>query len=60
MDDNTILTFGSHKGKQLKDIPDSWFIFMYDRKKLSRKLLEYAAGRIPQIQRLEEKKKAGG
>lgn len=47
LDDNSIYTrAGSHKGKKLKDIPDGWFIWMYDRRKLSPELMEYAEDRI--------------
>lgn len=59
MNDNTILTFGTHKGKALANIPDSWFIWMYDNGKLSGELKKYAEDniRVLQIQAEQQKKK---
>lgn len=30
LDDDSIMTFGTHKGKKLKDIPASYLKYMYD------------------------------
>ena len=54
MTDESILPFGKYKGKQLKDIPDSFFIYLYDRKQLKGELKEYAEQRVPQLIVLKE------
>jgi hypothetical protein len=60
MDDNSILTQkGDHKGKKLSEIPDSWFLFMYDKCKLTGELKKYAIERIPMIRLMEEKHLSG-
>lgn len=53
----TILYFHSapiNKGKQLKDVPDSFFIWLHDRKQLKGELREYAEQRVPQLMILKE------
>ena len=30
MDDNSLMPFGDHAGKKLKDVPDDYLIFLYD------------------------------
>lgn len=61
MDGESILDFGTHKGKKLKDVPMSWFTRMYDmnNKKMTGELLQYAVDTIGSIRYSEEKKKKG-
>ena len=42
----SIIHFGKYKGSALGDIPNSWFIWMYDRKLLSKDLMKYAEQNI--------------
>ncbi len=56
--DQTILSFGKHKNKPLKDVPDGWFIYMHDRGKLSAELKAYAEQRVPVLRFQAEKKKS--
>jgi uncharacterized protein (DUF3820 family) len=46
MDGDSIMPFGKYKGDKLSEVPDSWFIFMYDRKKLSGELKSYAESNV--------------
>ncbi len=55
--DNSRMSFGKYKGKRLGDIPDSYFLFMYDRKKLTAELKAYAEERVPILRYLAEKRK---
>lgn len=59
MDGNYVLPFGKFKGKKLSEIPDTWFIWMYDHQKLSGQLKQYAEENIPilkiQAKQLKEK-----
>lgn len=29
MDDNSIMSFGEHKGKRMEDVPEGWLIWLY-------------------------------
>jgi len=41
MDDNSIMKFGAHKGKHLRDVPDSYLLWLYENNKCSIDLKEY-------------------
>ena len=41
MDDNTILTFGKHKGKKLANVPASYLLWLYEQPNLDFKLRIY-------------------
>ncbi len=56
MNENSIMPFGKHKGKPLKDVPHSWFVYMYDRNKLSGALKQYAEENVPILRFVAEKK----
>lgn len=30
MDDNSIMPYGKHKGKPLKDVPDDYLLYIYE------------------------------
>lgn len=58
MDANSIMPFGKYKGKKLSEVPDNWFVWMYDHKKLSGNLKLYAETTIEilKIQARQNKK----
>lgn len=39
--DNTIMSFGTHKGKALKNVPDSYLLWLYESGKAYGKLAMY-------------------
>lgn len=41
MTDNSIITFGIHKGSKLANVPASYLIFLYNAGKCSDELREY-------------------
>lgn len=41
LNDNSIITFGKHKGSRLEDVPDSWLAWWYDSQKSPDKLQGY-------------------
>lgn len=47
MDDQTIMPFGKHKGMKVGEIPNSYWIYMYDRKLLKGELKAYAEKVVP-------------
>jgi len=40
MNGNTLMWFGKHKGKKLKDIPFGYFKFLYERNLIKSELLK--------------------
>ena len=55
MNGESILPFGKHKGKSLKDVPNAWFEFMYFKGRLSGQLKAYAEENVPIIRFTKEK-----
>ena len=59
MKETDIMPFGKHKGKPLSEVPHSWFIFMYDRGKLTGEIKLFAEENVPilrfQAQKLKKK-----
>lgn len=49
LNDNSLMEFGKYKGKKLSEIPNGYFIFLYDRKKLSDALKKYVEESIPML-----------
>lgn len=41
MDDNSIMPFGKHKGKILKDVPDEYLLYIYEEDIAKGDLKEY-------------------
>ena len=39
--DESIITFGIHKGKALEDVPASYLLFLYDNNRCGKDLREY-------------------
>lgn len=60
MTDDSLMPFGKHKGKPLRDVPDGYLLQLYDAKKLSGQLKEYVENRIPVLRFQKEKKEANG
>lgn len=54
MDDNSLMPFGTHIGKPLKDLPDRFFIWLHDHNQLKGELRDYAEQRVPQLMVLKE------
>lgn len=46
MTENTIITFGKHKGKYIKDLPNSYLKWAVENKALSGDALVYAEQRV--------------
>jgi uncharacterized protein (DUF3820 family) len=59
MTGESIMPYGKHKGKRLDEIPDGYWLYMYDRKQLKGKLLKYVEETVPLIRFLKEKKESG-
>lgn len=55
MNDESIMIFGKHKGKALRDVPHSWFVYMHDRGKLTGQLKAYAEQAVPILRFVAEK-----
>ncbi len=55
---NSIMLFGKHKGKPLSEVPDSWYVYMHDRGKLSGAIKQYAEENVPILRFVAEKKKS--
>lgn len=53
--DDTIIQFGKHKGKKMSEVPDGYFLYLYDRNKLKGELKEYVENRIPMLRTLKQK-----
>lgn len=47
--DDTIMEFGMHKNKKLCDVPDSYFLFLYNEGKLYGKLKAYVLENLDAI-----------
>lgn len=45
--DDSIMKFGKHKGKKLIDIPNGYFLYLYDRKMLNGELKIYVEQSVP-------------
>jgi uncharacterized protein (DUF3820 family) len=45
--DDSIMKFGKHKGKKLSEIPNGYFLYLYDRKMLSEELKSYVEHSVP-------------
>ena len=41
MDDNTIITFGMHKGKKLANVPAGYLIWLYESGRAKGELRQY-------------------
>ena len=55
MDKKLVMPFGKYKGKNLSEIPDGYFLYLYDRNKLSGWLKEYAENNIPVLKTTKKK-----
>lgn len=53
------MPFGKHKGKKLEDVPHSYWLYLYDRNKLSGVLKEYVENTVPVLRTIKEIKKKG-
>lgn len=58
MTDTDIMPYGKHKGKPMKEVPQGWFLYMYDRKLLKGEILKYAEENVPVLRHQAEKKNA--
>ncbi len=54
--DESIMPYGLHKGKQMKDIPQGWFIFHHDRGWLKGDVKDYAEENVPILRFVKEKR----
>lgn len=51
-DDDTIMPFGKHKGEALQDVPDDYFLYLYDNAMISdSKLLRYVEHNLDAIKK---------
>jgi uncharacterized protein (DUF3820 family) len=55
MEKKEIMPFGKHKGKELSEVPDGYFLYLYDRKILVGWLKEYVENRIPVLRATKKK-----
>lgn len=45
--ENSIMFFGKYKGKKLSEIPNGYFLYLYDRKKINGELKKYVENLLP-------------
>jgi uncharacterized protein (DUF3820 family) len=45
--DETIVPFGKHKGKKAGEVPNGYWLYMYDRNKLTGEWKKYAEQQVP-------------
>jgi uncharacterized protein (DUF3820 family) len=48
-DDETIMPFGVHKGKKLKDVPDDYLLFLYQSTNIYGELKDYIKDNLEAI-----------
>lgn len=56
MTDNSIITFGIHKGAKLANVPASYLIFLYNQNKCSDGLREYIEDNLELLRKESGKK----
>ncbi len=47
--EDSIMLFGKHKGKKLSEIPNGYFLYLYDRKIIKGELKKYVENLIPML-----------
>ena len=53
--DETIVPFGKHKNKKAGEVPNGYWLYMYDRKKLKGEWKDYAEETVPILRFQKEK-----
>lgn len=54
--DNSIMPFGPHKGKHLKDVPAHYLIFIYENERSGR-LTEYIKDNLDVLRKVESNRR---
>jgi uncharacterized protein (DUF3820 family) len=53
--DDSIMKFGKHKGKRLGDIPQGYFVYLYDMKMVTGQMKKYIENSVPFLKSTQKK-----